>query len=406
MSVCITSGPEIFRLDLLPLRSVRVRKDVDGKRLVKEVAKALEWDPATTRLWQVSHREKGSHSIEFSLPKLTEPCLSSTLIFWAQQVPANPTDAPPLSVTAASPPTSRLFFFKEFANRTVHQIEPASLLAHLTRTVVDGEVIFFQIHPDSPILYNSCLVAEETGKDAASLIGSPQSPPMASAVVDQDTSFIPGPLAMMLSFVSACLVIYQLRYIVCSQVEILLVDKLRKSDPGILMRLSPSLDYKAFANLVANYLSAQPDRLQFFTPQPISALNQAQQGGSPVNSEGPGGNGSYSPTGATDLISVQSIAAKASGFSGASPQFISALASIAHQGLTREPPGPPIPSTISGTLRDFLQLPAAAYPVPSQAAATNFALANAGQDRPPQLIARYSGISTTTASPFGNLSFP
>nr|VZI34443.1 unnamed protein product [Spirometra erinaceieuropaei] len=477
-------GPEIFRLDLLPVRSVRVRKDVDGKKLVKEVAKALEWDPATTRLWQVSQREKGSYLIEFNLPKLTEPCLSSTLIFWAQQVPANLTGTP-LSLTASSPPASRLFFFKyfdpisctlsfcgslelnstvpatylprvlreraglppdtpliffrEFVNRVIQAIEPASLLTPPSRSGIHGEVIFFQIDPGCPLLYNSCLVAEETGKDAASLIGSPHSPPITSTAVDYDASFIPGPLASSLlrkmsikpsspAGANGTLPSFADYYASrITQVEILLVDKLRKSDPGILLRLSPSLDYKGFANLVANYLSAQPDRLQFFTPQPISALNQAQQGllgpmgndsntlsgvnlmgsgGSPVNSEAPGGNGNYSPTGASDLISVQSMAAKASGFSGASPQFISALASVTHQGLTREPPGPPIPSTVSGTLRDFLQLPAPAYPVQSQAGATNFALSNAAQDRPPQLLARYSGVSTTTTSPFGNLSFP
>nr|VZI18270.1 unnamed protein product [Spirometra erinaceieuropaei] len=210
-------GPEIFRLDLLPVRSVRVRKDVDGKKLVKEVAKALEWDPATTRLWQVSQREKGSYLIEFNLPKLTEPCLSSTLIFWAQQVPANLTGTP-LSLTASSPPASRLFFFKyfdptsctlsfcgslelnstvpatylprvlreraglppdtpliffrEFVNRVIQAIEPASLLTPPSRSGIHGEVIFFQIDPGCPLLYNSCLVAEETGKDAASLIGT------------------------------------------------------------------------------------------------------------------------------------------------------------------------------------------------------------------------------------------
>lgn len=121
----------------------------------------------------------------------------------------------------------------------------------------------------------------------------------------------------------------------------MLVDKLRKADPGILVRVSPNLTYQEFANLVASYLSVRPDYLQFFSQAvltgnhhhhhlhhqnqnvgaqggndpPLSGVNLLGSGGSPVSNDGntASGNGNYSPNSASSLISVQSHAAKASG---------------------------------------------------------------------------------------------
>lgn len=115
------------------------------------------------------------------------------------------------------------------------------------------------------------------------------------------------------------------------KVDILLVDKLRKSDPGILIRVSPELSYWEFAELAAGYLSGRPDHLQFFTSQPPptsgagvnAAANKAANvpaqdlhvtaaNPSPLSSDLGNGN-SLSPSGGASLVSEQSRAAKASG---------------------------------------------------------------------------------------------
>ncbi len=121
------------------------------------------------------------------------------------------------------------------------------------------------------------------------------------------------------------------------------MDKLRRSDPGILIRVSSELSYPAFAELAASYLSARSDRLQFFTSlappsaaganagannkggvvqtAPTQAQQQPQQADlhranpSPLSNDSGNGNG-YSPNGcsaATSLISEQTRAARASG---------------------------------------------------------------------------------------------
>ena len=109
------------------------------------------------------------------------------------------------------------------------------------------------------------------------------------------------------------------------------MDKLRKSDPGILIRVSPELSYWEFAELAAGYLSGRPDHLQFFTSHPPPAsgtgvnsmvnkgANVAAQdlhvttvNPTPLASDLENGN-SFSPSGGSYLISEQSRAAKASG---------------------------------------------------------------------------------------------
>lgn len=109
------------------------------------------------------------------------------------------------------------------------------------------------------------------------------------------------------------------------------MDKLRKSDPGILIRVSPELSYWEFAKLAACYLSGDPNYLRFFIPHlpPSSAggvntisnksSNVATQdlhasSNNPSVASEPGSGNNFSPNSGATLISEQSRAAKASGF--------------------------------------------------------------------------------------------
>ena len=116
------------------------------------------------------------------------------------------------------------------------------------------------------------------------------------------------------------------------------MDKLRKSDPGILIRVSPELTYWEFAELAACYLSGRPDHLQFFTsfsPASGAGINAIVNKGTNVPSQDlhvtatnptslssdlENGN-SFSSSGGTTISSEQSRAAKASGFSCVSFSF-------------------------------------------------------------------------------------
>ncbi|KAM3181435.1 hypothetical protein ACTXT7_014392, partial [Hymenolepis weldensis] len=197
-------------------------------------------------------------------------------------------------------------------------------------------------------------------------------------------------------------------------VDILLVDKLRKSDPGILIRVSPELSYWEFAKLASCYLTGDPSYLRFFVPHSspttgtalsnkgsnVAAQDLHVSSNTPVSSETGNGN-NYSPNGATSLISEQSRAAKASGFNGASASLVGALANAALQGLVREPPGPPVPSTSEDTLRHFLQLPPTYATITFQSASQSSVTASQ-QDRPPMCVSKYTSYPRITPSPFGN----
>lgn len=126
--------------------------------------------------------------------------------------------------------------------------------------------------------------------------------------------------------------------------DILLVDKMRPSDAGLMLRVAVDLSYWQLAKLVATVLSSQPNRLQFFrsvmgggaanTVSPITAplsvtpsLNNppsAEVNSSPVGSDLTGGGGSVGSNagcavGGPDhvhdspLLAPQIMAARASG---------------------------------------------------------------------------------------------
>ena len=78
--------------------------------------------------------------------------------------------------------------------------------------------------------------------------------------------------------------------------------------------------------------------------------------------------------------------------------MIGALAAAAQQGLVREPPGPPIQSTTSACLRDFLSHHPVALQYTTPASLTS-------QDRPPLSVCRYSSVPRITPSPFSNQNF-
>ncbi len=89
--------------------------------------------------------------------------------------------------------------------------------------------------------------------------------------------------------------------------------------------------------------------------------------------------------------------------------MIGALASAAHQGLVREPPGPAIPSTTTSTLREFLSLPPASGAITNTTSvATTYtstpASTAASSDRPPLSVSRYTGLPAISPSPFSTVN--
>lgn len=83
------------------------------------------------------------------------------------------------------------------------------------------------------------------------------------------------------------------------------------------------------------------------------------------------------------------------------------MANAAHQGLIREPPGPPVLSTSKGLLRQFLQL-SPAYATITFQTSNQSSVAASQQDRPPLCISKYSSYPRITPSPFSsaNLHVP
>ncbi|KAF5402852.1 Ubiquitin carboxyl-terminal hydrolase 7 [Paragonimus heterotremus] len=240
------------------------------------------------------------------------------------------------------------------------------------------------------------------------------------------------------------------------QVDILLVDKLRPLDSGILLRVAADLTYWEFANVAAAHLSTTNDRLQFFRSQqilggaantvtaPISVsplgTTTTELNASPVGSDlsagvvasNTGVSADNSGPGLTTLgtnvtldsaLSPQAIAARASGFPNTSAYMNNLLTAAATQGLAQEPPGAAIPSTHPGSMQDFF-LPFSVSPANSAwvseasglgagfvTSGTNLASATAAgtpglPDRFPAPLNRYCGVKTVARSPFGPVTFP
>ncbi|CAL8074204.1 unnamed protein product [Calicophoron daubneyi] len=239
-----------------------------------------------------------------------------------------------------------------------------------------------------------------------------------------------------------------------NQVEILLVDKMRPSDPGILIRVAADLTYWEFANVAAAYLSTQSDRLQFFRSQSVGAgvgsvtapisvspLSGATTGivGSDLNTSPVGSDLGVGVQGCNTNLSVdnpspgaavaidpslnpQAVAARASGFLQNSPYANNLLALAAAQGLAQEPPSAAIPSTHTGSMRDFF-FPFTTSPNNSSWAsdaggiggglgsggaslAAAAAAASTTPDRFPSPLNRYCGLKTMNRSPLGPVTFP
>lgn len=246
------------------------------------------------------------------------------------------------------------------------------------------------------------------------------------------------------------------------QFDILLVDKLRPLDPGILIRVSADLTYWEFAKVAAIYLSTQPDHLQFFRSQqgfgnPVDTLNTpiyvspptaggltTSELGSPnlgsdagvTPSSGAGsGTGGPNGVGSTDgsvigsvtggpkfpMFNPQIMAVKAAGFSTSSPYLNSLVTSAAAQGLSREPPGAAISSTHTGSMQDFF-LPfvvaLANNSWSSEVGGMGPGLGPGGTpltgsggntpmpDRFPVPLNRFCGSATVNRSPFGPVTVP
>lgn len=246
-----------------------------------------------------------------------------------------------------------------------------------------------------------------------------------------------------------------------NQVDILLVDKMRPSDAGILLRVAADLTYWEFANLAAAHLSTESDKLQFFRSQqilggaanavtaPISAsplgtpasgvvgsdLNSSPVGSdlcvgavsgntcAPVDSLGTGASATGTAVVADQNLTPQVIAARASGFLNCSTYTSNLLAIAAAQGLAQEPSGAAIPSTHSGSMRDFL-LPFLIAPGNTSWASdasglapgfcsgnTRLTSASAdgnvpAPDRFPVPLNQFCGIKTVNRSPLGTVTFP
>ncbi|CDS41131.1 ubiquitin carboxyl terminal hydrolase 7 [Echinococcus multilocularis] len=454
-------GPELLQINEVPIRSLRIhRRELDECKLNEAIASFLQWPLQKISLWRAIC-QKSTCAVEFSRNITTDFPLDSVLTLWARRREqaiwvGSPTsdcslcffkyfdsnlctlcycghaDLPTsasvealpalLNKRVGLPPTTPLIFYHQDSARLPKPVD----LAMLSRKLKHGEIIYF--HVDTSQAKDSSLAGQMLHPN------SPADINMETAVVDNNHSqwrcdlpnaslhlrkvavngHLPSEPQKSLPLHEAFV-----HYFVSSSmmVDILLVDKLRKSDPGILIRVSPELSYWRFAELASGYLSGRPDHLQFFPSHPtptsgsgVSAsvnktanvptqdLHVNAVNPSPLSNDLGNGN-SFSPSGGASLISEQSRAAKASGFSGASANLIGALASAAHQGLVREPPGPPVPSATTATLRGFLSLPSTVSVITVQCTA---AASVASQDRPPLCVSRYSSIPRVTPSPFSN----
>ncbi|KAL3318378.1 Ubiquitin carboxyl-terminal hydrolase 7 [Cichlidogyrus casuarinus] len=141
-------------------------------------------------------------------------------------------------------------------------------------------------------------------------------------------------------------------------VEVLLVDRNRAMDPGILITVKQQIDYWDFARSVARLLGVDAHHLQFF--RSTSGSGQFVQAASPQIHDEAAGNdstGTPSPGSAmTSLISAQMLAARASGFHSSNAQNTTLLASAASQGLAREPPGPAIGSSSTSMQKHLIPI--------------------------------------------------
>ncbi|TPP62572.1 Ubiquitin carboxyl-terminal hydrolase 7 [Fasciola gigantica] len=239
------------------------------------------------------------------------------------------------------------------------------------------------------------------------------------------------------------------------QTDILLVDKMRPSDPGILLRVAADLTYWEFANVAALHLSTSSDHLQFFRSQqsigvvpssvtaPMSVSPLGTTGSSIVGSDMVGsqvssdlvagantagcldnGSGAIVQNILLDSsLTPQAVAAKAAGFAHGSTYMNGLLAAAASQGLAHEPPGAAIPSTHIGSMRDFF-FSLTVSPTNSSWASdpavlggnliagtgnlgANAVGANAqNPDRFPVPINRYCGVKSVNRSPVGSVTFP
>lgn len=236
------------------------------------------------------------------------------------------------------------------------------------------------------------------------------------------------------------------------QFEILLVDKLRPQDPGILIQVSADLTYWEFANVAAAYLSTQSNRLQFFRSQQgfgnatdavnapiyVSPVSTAASGitGSELSSPPLSSETTGSICGTNNVCSTESgamagtrgspihphlLAAKSSGFPTSSPYLNSLVAAAAAQGLAREPPGAAISSSYSGTLQEIF-LPFTVAPTnaswasdvggvgPGLVSGGNTLSGTGGNiatpDRFPIPLNRFCGSVTVNRSPLGPVTSP
>ncbi|CAH8855132.1 unnamed protein product, partial [Trichobilharzia szidati] len=232
------------------------------------------------------------------------------------------------------------------------------------------------------------------------------------------------------------------------QFEILLVDKLRPYDAGILIHVSADLTYWEFANIAAACLSTQSNRLQFFRSQqgfgsaadavsapiyvsPVNTGTGNELASPPVSSET--ANNTCGPNNASltesatvggasgTLINPHLLTAKSSGFPTSSAYLNSLVATAAAQGLAREPPGAAISSSHSGTLQEFF-LPFTVAP-PNNSWASEVGTVGVGlvggantlsgaggnavaPDRFPVPLNRFCGAVTVNRSPFGPVTSP
>lgn len=115
--------------------------------------------------------------------------------------------------------------------------------------------------------------------------------------------------------------------------EILLVDKLRPNDAGILIHVSSLINYWEFAFLAASYLSTKKDRLQFFRSQqyfgpvdPINASMYASSVGTTMTGSELGAPDGNANTG-TMNSAVPTDGANNSGSGNNNPQTMAARAS-------------------------------------------------------------------------------
>ncbi|VDO04518.1 unnamed protein product [Rodentolepis nana] len=446
---------ELFRINDVPVRSLKIkRQEVTEAKLTESIGEFLKCSPHEFQLWRVIYTKAGN--IEFSRKLTTNLPSENVLTLWIQQrsraiftgspvadcylcffkyfdpsictlcycgfaelpVSSNIEGLPELLNGRVSlPPNTPLAFYRKDVTSTLRRVE----LANILRKPKHGEVIYFHIDANqpmdvevNPISPHTCMdpIAESNHSNLDDIPNmSLQLRKMAINVDQLDESQEALPVAEAFNqYFDSCSML----------VDILLVDKLRKSDPGILIRVSPELSYWEFAKLASCYLTGDPSYLRFFVPHSSSTTNIALankgsnvaaqdlhvSSNTPVGPETGNGN-NYSPNGAASLISEQSRAAKASGFNEASASLVGALANAAYQGLVREPPGPPVLSTSEGQLRHFLQLPqtcaSITFQPPNQSSVTA-----SQQDRPPLGVSKYTSYPRITPSPFSanNLHVP